>query len=146
MRTLFALLCLLLTAVVPAAGLDDADTRLFLAQKALAEKGDKNAQYYLGEMYENGLGTPASLDDAFHWYGIAAAQSHRLARRKLASRAEIEKQASPGSPPPTAQVPAVTVPLAPGAAPVNEAQKAERRARVRKMVLEQAKDHHEAFE
>lgn len=143
MRALLALLCLLFTMVVPAAGLDDADTRLFLAQKALAEKGDKNAQYYLGEMYENGLGTQPSLDDAFHWYGIAATQGHRLARRKMANRAEIEKQVRQESAP---VAKAAIVAPAPTAAPLTAGQEAERRARIRKMVLDQAKDHHEAFE
>ena len=49
-RGLFMIL--LITGVpAKAAGLDDADERLFRVQLAMAEKGDVRAQYYLGEMH-----------------------------------------------------------------------------------------------
>ena len=57
---------LLITGVpVKAAGLDDADERLFRVQLAMAEKGDVRAQYYLEEMHEQGLGNPAES-----WRGL----------------------------------------------------------------------------
>jgi TPR repeat protein len=84
-------LCLLLV-VVPggATGLDDADVRLFQVQLSLAEKGDAHAQYYLGEMHEQGLGTVQNIAEAFKWYAKAAEQGDVWAKRKLAHRAEIE--------------------------------------------------------
>ena len=73
-----------------AAGLDDADERLFRVQLAMAEKGDVRAQYYLGEMHEQGLGTRQNLGEAFKWYEKAAEKGDAWAKRKLVHRAEIE--------------------------------------------------------
>ncbi len=73
-----------------AAGLEDADARLFRVQLSLAEKGDTRAQYYLGEMHEQGLGTKQNIDEAFKWYAKAAEHGDRWAKRKLEHRAEIE--------------------------------------------------------
>jgi len=78
---------------VKAAGLDDADERLFRVQLAMAEKGDIRAQYYLGEMHEQGLGTRQNLGEAFKWYEKAAEKGDAWARRKLVHRAEIESSA-----------------------------------------------------
>jgi TPR repeat protein len=71
------------------AGMDDADERLFKVQLTMAEKGDTRAQYYLGEMHEQGLGTKQDVDEAFKWYAKAAEQGDSLAMRKLAHRKEI---------------------------------------------------------
>lgn len=85
---------LLITAVpVKAAGIDDADERLFRVQLAMAEKGDVRAQYYLGEMHEQGLGTRQNLGEAFKWYEKAAEKGDAWAKRKLVHRAEIEASA-----------------------------------------------------
>ncbi len=91
----FAVPILLLMMVPPAnaAGLDDADQRLFQVQLSVAQKGNARAQYYLGEMYEQGLGTTQNLDEAFKWYARAAQQGDALAKYKLAQRAEIEAEA-----------------------------------------------------
>ena len=88
------LLLMVLTGFVPAgaAGLDDADQRLFKVQLAIAEKGDPRAQYYLGEMHEQGLGTRQSADEAFKWYAKAAERGDRMAKKKLEHRAEIEAE------------------------------------------------------
>lgn len=75
---------------VMAAGLDDADARLYKVQLAMAEKGDARAQYFLGEMHEQGLGTQQNLDEAFKWYEKAAEKGDVWARRKLTRRADIE--------------------------------------------------------
>lgn len=87
------LLLLLITRSVQAAGIDDADQRLFQAQQSLANKGDARAQYYFGEMFEQGLGTAQNIDEAFKWYAKAAEQGDALAKRKLAHRSEIEADA-----------------------------------------------------
>jgi TPR repeat protein len=81
----------MLLPLMPAhsAGLDDADERLFKVQLAMAEKGESRAQYYLGEMHEQGLGTKQDVDEAFKWYAKAAEQGDSLALRKLAHRKEI---------------------------------------------------------
>ena len=85
---------LLITGVpAKAAGLDDADERLFRVQLAMAEKGDVRAQYYLGEMHEQGLGTRQNLGEAFKWYEKAAEKGDTWAKRKLVHRAEIEASA-----------------------------------------------------
>jgi TPR repeat protein len=84
------LLSLLTSVAAQAAGVDDADERLFQVQQSLANKGDARAQYYLGEMYEQGLGTAQNFDVAFKWYAKAAEQGDALAKRKLAHRSEIE--------------------------------------------------------
>jgi TPR repeat protein len=89
--TIFFFLIFLLAPVMPAnsAGLDDADERLFKVQMAMAEKGNTRAQYYLGEMHEQGLGTRQDVDEAFKWYVKAAEQGDPLAQRKIALRREI---------------------------------------------------------
>lgn len=48
-----------------------------------AQAGDANAQYTLGEWYENGLGRRENPEKAFFWYQRAAAQGHAGARRKF---------------------------------------------------------------
>lgn len=85
------LFVVLMLPVMPAvgAGLDDADERLFKVQLTMAEKGDSRAQYYLGEMHEQGLGTKQDVDEAFKWYAKAAERGDALAKRKLAHRKEI---------------------------------------------------------
>lgn len=85
---------LLMTGIpVNAASIDDADERLFRVQLAMAEKGDVRAQYFLGEMHEQGLGTQQNIDEAFKWYEKAAEKGDAWAKRKLAHRAEIEASA-----------------------------------------------------
>jgi TPR repeat protein len=65
---------ILLMTVIPvkAVDLDDADERLFRVQLTMAQKGDVRAQYYLGEMHEQGLGTKQNVAEAFKWYAKAA--------------------------------------------------------------------------
>lgn len=71
------------TLAAQAAGLDDAYERLFKAQLAIAEKGDPQGMYHLGEMYENGLGTAEDRQKALEWYDRAAKVGHPLAKRRL---------------------------------------------------------------
>lgn len=49
----------------------------------LARNGDAFAQSYLGIMYQYGLGVPADLEKAVHWYGRAAESGDPLAQRIL---------------------------------------------------------------
>lgn len=89
--TCFFLFLFLLIPGMPAnsADLDDVDKRLYRVQLSIAEKGNSRAQYYLGEMHEQGLGTKQDIDEAFKWYAKAAEQGDPLAKRKLAHRQEI---------------------------------------------------------
>jgi hypothetical protein len=49
-----------------------------------AERGDPAAQYYLGEIYERGLGDPPDFARAAEWYRRAAEQGDRRAAANLA--------------------------------------------------------------
>jgi len=153
---------LLMTGIpVKAASLDDADERLFRVQLAMAEKGDVRAQYYLGEMHEQGLGTQQNIGEAFKWYEKAAEKGDAWAKRKLAHRAEIEASAKkdqaielPKSAPApetqtkpqntvnngrvtmTANVMAKTVDATDEAEKIKAAEREKRRAAVRAIILE----------
>ncbi|MCR4347488.1 MAG: sel1 repeat family protein [Sulfuricaulis sp.] len=142
------------------AGLEDADERLFKVQLAMAENGSSRAQYYLGEMHENGLGTKQNVDEAFKWYAKAAEQGDSLAKRKIALRREIiseiqkeqeaEKTKSPrttvfsGKPDNVSRKNNISTPVTVAQTDharqtedsIKAAEKAKRRAAVRAMILE----------
>jgi uncharacterized protein len=59
----------------------EADT--FRAMVALANKGDAEAQYHVGMMYNNGIGTQRDLRQAFEWFQKAAASNDPLGAYKL---------------------------------------------------------------
>src|ERR1700709_294353 len=60
---------------------NDADT--FNAMVALADKGDAEAQYHVGMMYNNGIGTQRDLRHAFEWFEKSAASGDPLGAYKL---------------------------------------------------------------
>ena len=49
-----------------------------------AEQGHRDAQFELGQMYAQGLGTPQKFEDAIHWFQQAARQGHAKAQFNLA--------------------------------------------------------------
>jgi hypothetical protein len=51
----------------------------------LANKGDVEAQYRVGEMYEKGLGTAQDLSLAIIWYGKASLQGDKRATGRLSA-------------------------------------------------------------
>ena len=51
----------------------------FKSQLTLANKGDVEAQYRVGEMYEKGLGTDQDVSLAIIWYGRASLQGDKRA-------------------------------------------------------------------
>jgi len=55
----------------------------------MAEKGDPLAEFYLGEMHQEGLGTKADLDQAIFWYKRSAAKGNAFAKKRLA---DIERE------------------------------------------------------
>ena len=48
-----------------------------------AVDGHIEAQYYLGEIYEGGIGVPIDYKQALNWYGRAAKQEHAGAQGRL---------------------------------------------------------------
>lgn len=49
----------------------------------LAEQGDAQAQYNVGFMYDNGMGTAQNLPEAVKWYGKSASQGFAAAETNL---------------------------------------------------------------
>lgn len=90
-RLIFFVLPFLFTLVTVASAAegDDPYVKLFKVQQGMAEKGDPLAEYYLGEMYESGLGTPLDLDQALFWYKRSASKGNALAKRKIQ---EVERE------------------------------------------------------
>lgn len=56
---------------------------VFEFQQKLAKKGDPQAQYKLGYIYENGQGVKVDLDEATKWYKKSAAQNNDAATMRL---------------------------------------------------------------
>ncbi|MDQ1363909.1 MAG: uncharacterized protein QG652_1771 [Pseudomonadota bacterium] len=61
----------------------DVSAGVFRFQIKLAEQGNAEAQYKVGEMYETGKGADKNIDQARDWYGKAAKQGHKKAEYKL---------------------------------------------------------------
>jgi uncharacterized protein len=59
------------------------DTATFNGMMALANKGDAEAQYHVGMMYNNGIGTPQDPNKAFGWFEKSAAAGDPLGAYKL---------------------------------------------------------------
>lgn len=57
--------------------------------QSAAESGDKEAQNYLGEIYERGLGTEPDYEKAAKWYRRAADQGHAPAQINLGKLYEL---------------------------------------------------------
>jgi len=122
---LFLLLSLL---PVGAGGIDDADERLYQAQLALAQKGDPRAQYFLGEMYEQGLGTKQNTEEALKWYSTAAERGDVLAKRKLSMRKESALEVETDKTPESVTPPPPAVKAKPRALPTQTAKTSDTRA------------------
>jgi uncharacterized protein len=75
----FAFSCLLFFSMP--ANADDTDT--LNAMTALANKGDAEAQYHVGMMHNNGIGTQKDLKQAFVWFQKSTASNDPLGAYKL---------------------------------------------------------------
>ena len=120
---LYAFILFFLHFVPAAAGpLEDGDAALkrrdyataALIIRPLAERGDANAQYNLGILYDNGLGVPQDKVNAYMWLSLAAAQGREgaaairdlMARRMTPAQiAEARKLAREWRPVPKTMVP-----------------------------------------
>jgi len=61
----------------------DASSSIFRFQYKLAEQGNAEAQYKVGEMYETGRGVDQDREKAREWYTKAAKQDHPKSRYRL---------------------------------------------------------------
>ncbi|MVT51214.1 hypothetical protein GPL17_12010 [Bradyrhizobium yuanmingense] len=59
------------------------DTRTFNAMVALANRGDAEAQYHVGMMHNNGIGTQQDRGRALEWFQKSAAANDPLGAYKL---------------------------------------------------------------
>ena len=80
MRTAGYLLLLVLFVVEMCVASADG---LFDFQMKLAQKGNAEAEFKIGEMYETGFGTTKNMKLAKEWISKAAAQGHEMAKFKL---------------------------------------------------------------
>ncbi len=92
--TILLLAALLITSVASRA--DDhfhtAMVHLFQSQLALANSNSASAQYFVGEMYENGFGIQKNLDKAFTWYARAAQNGDAEAAKKIRQQQAIRRR------------------------------------------------------
>lgn len=80
MKLIVSIFSCLLFFLVPA---NANDVATFNAMVALANKGDAEAQYHVGMMYNNGIGTQQNPKQAFEWFQKAAASNDPLGAYKL---------------------------------------------------------------
>ena len=81
--TAAVLLPFTLIGTAAAGQVSQAQTKLFQVQLQLARSGDPNGEYYVGEMYQDGLGTPRDLHKAHQWYERAAHKGNPEAQLRL---------------------------------------------------------------
>jgi hypothetical protein len=97
MRNLTATLCLTLAVLLGSVGVSESqdlqkgfdaynrgDYATALREwTPLAEQGDADAQYNLGQMYRRGQGVPQDYKTAMKWYTLAAEQGNALAQNNV---------------------------------------------------------------
>jgi hypothetical protein len=69
----------------------DQSSNIFKFQQKLAMNGNEQAQYKLASMYETGDGTEKNIEQAKHWYGVAAKAGYQPAIHR-ASYLQIKEQ------------------------------------------------------
>lgn len=73
---------IILSANLHAEGLIDHSSNLFKFQNKLANNGNVNAQFKLASMYEEGEGVKKNIEQAKHWYKIAAKGGSKPAEQR----------------------------------------------------------------
>ena len=73
---------MLMTLILFLPSLSQADG-LFDFQMKLAKKGNAEAEYKVGEMYETGFGVKKDMNEAMNWITKSASQGHETANFKL---------------------------------------------------------------
>lgn len=128
-----AFLIMLLALHLPAAAAaqpenwEDPWNGIFVFQSKLAKQGNAEAQFKLGEMYEEGRGVEKDLHQAHYWYEKAAAQGSLDAKERIQSLSK--RRATPPVPAPTQKS---------EAAPVTAPQETAEQARKAQLEKEQA--------
>lgn len=84
-KTIYAILAslMLLSPAVAEDQLDESSRKLFRIQLELANSGNPQGQFYVGRMYEQGLGTEQDLDKALSWYLRSSQQGFSAAKLRL---------------------------------------------------------------
>ncbi len=77
------ILCFILNSFSGISLAYDFSSGVFEFQQKLAKKGNPEAQYKLGNMYENGQGVKVDLNAATTWYKKSAAQNNAAAKMRL---------------------------------------------------------------
>jgi len=80
MRYLITLISLLLIANISSA---NDDQYLFTELTKIAEAGNPAAQYHLGMLYNNGIGTEKDISKAFYWFEKSASAGDPLGHYKV---------------------------------------------------------------
>lgn len=92
MRQIVAIVFLSFAAVCAShAADDDVQKGIFNSYLKQAAAGDAVAQYVVAQSYENGRGTEKNLEQAYHWYEMAAKQNYPLAVVKIEERDRKEQ-------------------------------------------------------
>ena len=65
------------------------------ATQKIAEQGDANAQFNLGDMYANDQGVPQSYSLAYTWLSVAIANGYRDQSRAISKRDALAAKLSP---------------------------------------------------
>ena len=73
---------MLITLILLLPSISQADG-LFDFQMKLAKKGNAEAEFKVGEMYETGFGVKKDMNEAKNWITKSASQGHETARFKL---------------------------------------------------------------
>ncbi len=71
---------------------DESWHQVFEFQTRMAAQGSSNAQFTLGEMYENGRGVEKNYDTAIEWYTKAKLSGHENAAERIAMIRQSIKQ------------------------------------------------------
>lgn len=86
MTRMLVLIMALVATPLFAVDLADSYVKLFQVQVKLAQSGNAGSLYSLGNMYEQGMGTPADLKHAYEWYEKAAKKGDIRAKHKMSRR------------------------------------------------------------
>lgn len=80
-KSIIALTLLSLAVTTQASG--SVQSSLYQFQLKMAQKGNTDAEFLVGQMNEEGRGTPKNIDQAIVWYKKAAASGNSEASKRL---------------------------------------------------------------
>lgn len=83
-----------LTQYAYAEVVDESWRQVYEFQSKMAARGNNEAQFTLGEMYEHGRGVKQNYDTAIDWYTKAKANGHTEASKRIAMIHQVIQQAA----------------------------------------------------